>query len=213
MQVFSIYKVLNLINNKIYIGFDSNWPKRQIAHKSISFNPNVLEYEYAFHRAIRLYGWDAFEWEVICQSLDGEYLLTIIEPMFIEQYESFGIKGYNMTKGGEGCLGYKHTDKAKEKLRYPKTEEHKQKLSKVFKNKPLLDTTRQKMSETRKGKKYSKKHRESISKSLARNYLLIDPYENEYEITNLFKFCKENNLHQSSFSKNGYCKGWRCIRL
>ena len=32
-EIFSIYKATNLINDKCYIGFDSNWPNRKNIHE------------------------------------------------------------------------------------------------------------------------------------------------------------------------------------
>jgi group I intron endonuclease len=101
MKIYSIYKVTNKVNGKLYIGFDSNWPNRKINHKSkakIGSNRH-------FHNAIRKYGWDNFEWEVICQSLDGEYLLKVMEPYFIKYYNTFN-NGYNYTLGGEGNVKF-----------------------------------------------------------------------------------------------------------
>jgi len=44
MNIYSIYKATNKITGKIYIGFDSNWPKRKKRHLSNSFNNiNILK--------------------------------------------------------------------------------------------------------------------------------------------------------------------------
>ena len=134
MKVFSIYKATNKVNGKIYIGFDSNWPKRIKNHKNYFNSNKSRHYNSKFHNAIRKYGWEAFEWEVICQSLDGEYLLNEMEPYFIQYYDSY-IDGYNMTLGGEGRIGYITSEE-----------------------------TKRKMSLASKGKSKSKKHIENISK-------------------------------------------------
>lgn len=59
--------------------------------------------QFKFHRALRKYGWDDFEWEIICQSKDGEYLYNTIEDHFINYYNSI-TNGYNLTGGGGGAL-------------------------------------------------------------------------------------------------------------
>lgn len=132
-QVYSIYKATNVISGKAYIGFDSNWPNRQIQHQKSSNNPSQLNHNCIFHRAIRKYGWDVFKWEVIYQSYDGNYCLNEMEPHFIKEYDSYK-NGYNMTLGGNGVLGRKMNEKTKEAIRKfnlgkKLSEEHKRKLS------------------------------------------------------------------------------------
>ncbi len=127
MKIFSIYKATNKVNGKIYIGFDSNWPKRKQDHKREHKNNKFI-----FHRAIKKYGWDCFEWEVICQSLDGKYLLNKIEPHFIEYYDSYH-NGYNMTKGGEGHLGCITSEETKRKQSLAFTLERRINQSRIMK--------------------------------------------------------------------------------
>ena len=101
MNIYSIYKATNNKNQKVYIGFDSQWPHRKNSHKCYHKKGNNK-----FYRAIRKYGWDSFDWEVIYQSKDFEHTLKIMESFFIEQYNSFK-NGYNSTLGGEGTFGIK----------------------------------------------------------------------------------------------------------
>ena len=43
--------------------------------------------------------------------------LGCLETSYIDLFDATNPKkGYNKTKGGEGCLGYKHTDEAKKKI-------------------------------------------------------------------------------------------------
>lgn len=195
MQVFSIYKVTNKINGKVYIGFDSNWPNRQKTHKSSSFNKNTIDYNSILHNAIRKYGWNNFEWKIICQHHDGEFLLRIMEPYFIDAYQAFGSAGYNMTKGGEGVLGYKHSKETLEKMcQYQKN---------VIK---------------------SDKHQENLAKSRignsnrAKKWLLIDPNGKQFNIENLSEFCRNNpqynlislsTLTAVAKGRRNHYKGWK----
>lgn len=108
MSIYSIYKATNIINGKIYIGFTSRWPERKDEHiGSANKKSNQL-----FHKAIKKYGSEAFIWEVICQSKNYNHLLLVMEPYFIKDYNSFYLngQGYNMTLGGEGNVGYIHTE-------------------------------------------------------------------------------------------------------
>jgi len=151
-SIYSIYKATNTVNNKVYIGFDSNWPNRQKSHKYHSNKRNQKLYY-----AIRKHGWSSFVWEVLYQSKDGEHCLNVMEPYFIKEYNSFE-NGYNLTFGGEGTLG-----------RYTE-ETTKSKISKALKNKPKSKEHLQKMSQTRKGKIPSpetlKKRSESMKRTL-----------------------------------------------
>ena len=116
MNIYSIYKATNKINGKVYIGFDSNWPQRMWEHKS----PSNFNKKYKFYNALRKYGLNGFEWNVIYQSLDKEHCLHMMEPFFIKEYNSLK-KGYNSTLGGEGIFGYKHTENFYLKKRKPIT--------------------------------------------------------------------------------------------
>jgi group I intron endonuclease len=105
MNIYSIYKATNKINGKVYIGFDSNWPNRMMEH--------IRQTKYlgrAFNQAIKKYGINSFDWQVVYQSKDRQHTLNIMEPFFISENKSFGQMGYNMTSGGEGTFGYKRPD-------------------------------------------------------------------------------------------------------
>ena len=103
MHIYTIYRATNTINGKVYIGFDSAWPKRKSDHKtdsSIRYNKNNK-----FYNAIRKYGWNSFVWEPIYQSMDYEYTLNNMETFFIIEYDSIA-NGYNTNLGGSsGRLG------------------------------------------------------------------------------------------------------------
>jgi len=99
MNIYSIYKAINKHNGKIYIGFDSNWPHRKNCHKSYHKNGNTK-----FYRAIKKYGWENFEWQIIYQSKDKNHTKDFMENYFICEYDSFK-NGYNSTLGGDGTFG------------------------------------------------------------------------------------------------------------
>ena len=175
MPIYSIYKVTNKINHKVYIGFDSNWPSRKQKHFWNCDNDTNKQH-YKFYRAIKKYGKNNFEWEVIYQSLDGSHCKNIMESFFIKEYNSFigwdNCNGYNMTTGGDGTLGIKgelhswwgkkHSEESKKKMSDSAkgrifTEETKKKMSLSLlgkKKKPFTDEHRKKLSEANLGKKY-----------------------------------------------------------
>ena len=110
MNIYTIYMARNTINGKSYIGFDSKWPKRKYEHH---YNSTTTTSNQVFYNAIRKHGWDNFEWSVLYQSQDADHTLSVMENYFIMQYNSYihfeNSTGYNMTLGGEGTIGYKHT--------------------------------------------------------------------------------------------------------
>ena len=84
-------------NKKSYIGKTKHsLPHRRKQHYSAaSYGSNAF-----FHRAIRKYGKDSFEWRVLFSSQKEEELLQKEKDM-IEEYVTILPAGYNMTSGGE----------------------------------------------------------------------------------------------------------------
>lgn len=101
--MIGIYKYQNKINNKCYIGQSIDIQRRQYAHKSSAFNEKANDYDSQFHQAVRKYGWDNFDFEVIAELKPEEYTketLDQLEKFFIKYYESY-TNGYNATPGGD----------------------------------------------------------------------------------------------------------------
>jgi group I intron endonuclease len=107
MIIYSIYKCVNNLNGKVYIGIDKNWPMRRYAHKSQS----KLNRGFSLHKAISKYGWDNFTWELIYLTKFHDHVKEM-EIKFIAEYDSYN-RGYNETLGGEGTLGKKQSPKNK----------------------------------------------------------------------------------------------------
>lgn len=112
MNIYILYKVTNLINEKSYIGFTGfSLEKRKKEHlKSVR-----LGSEFNFHRAIRKYGIENFKWEIIFESYDKNHTLNIMEPFFIAAYNTLS-EGYNMTSGGDGARDTIISDEVRKNL-------------------------------------------------------------------------------------------------
>lgn len=108
-----IYKATNKINGKPYIGKTIQKLKQRIYIHKVYAKKNS---RHVFAQAIKKYGIENFGWEVICEC-DNE-VLGIVETMKIISNNTHYLDGYgyNMTYGGEGCLGYKHSLEVKEKI-------------------------------------------------------------------------------------------------
>lgn len=111
-NISGIYKIQNKINNKVYIGQSGNIEQRWYVHsrelnKGIHCNRHL-------QAAWSKYGEDNFKFEIIerCPIDD----LDEREIYWINYYDSFN-NGYNLSQGGIGCRGYKHTEEEISKMR------------------------------------------------------------------------------------------------
>jgi group I intron endonuclease len=104
-----VYKAENKVNGKIYIGFDANWPRRKGQHLR---KAEYVDKQY-FHNAIAKYGEENFEWTILKENATYDD-----EVNFINEYQSHysSGKGYNLTFGGEGKLGYVTPPETKRKI-------------------------------------------------------------------------------------------------
>lgn len=127
-----VYIAQNQINSKIYIGkteatLEERWRLHLVAVKQNS--------QYAFHRAIRKYGVDAF---LVCplSSATSVEELAQLEIYYIAKFHSTeSDHGYNMTAGGEPGWTYVNQQN---KLNHPRG----------MLNKKHSEATRKRMSES-----------------------------------------------------------------
>lgn len=143
-----IYKITNDTNGKIYIG------------KSIGKYKHYFAGGKGLWKAIKKYGKENFQKEIIVQGNFNNLLLNELEKHYIRLFNSNNSKfGYNQTSGGDGApdlpievvkrrannfKGYKHTDEAKRKM------------SLVHKGKKLSKEQCELISKRNRGKKVSK---------------------------------------------------------
>lgn len=98
-----IYKIVNLINNKVYIGQSKNISRRWGDHRR-----RYKTEDCSIYRAIRKYGIENFSFEVI-EECDIEQL-NEREIYWIQYYDSHNpLKGYNLTDGGNSSVPLKLT--------------------------------------------------------------------------------------------------------
>lgn len=141
-----IYKATNNINGKIYIGQTTKTlEERKKYHKRDSKRIDTL-----FYRAIRKYGWDNFNWEIIHDNITTIEELDSLEEYYIKLYNCFdnpGI-GYNTQSGGN---------------HFKLTEEECQKRSERVSGEknPMYGKPG-----TQLGKHFSKEHKKHLSESL-----------------------------------------------
>ncbi len=105
-----VYLIRNKLNGKCYIGLDRhNGNKRWKDHLRRSRLPSQIQ---LIDRKIKEYGEGNFEYQVLCECQTIRELKEQ-EVCFIKRYNSFvgNGHGYNLTLGGDGCFGFKMTQK------------------------------------------------------------------------------------------------------
>ena len=227
-----IYKATNSGNGKSYIG--QTIGSLQVRKNNHNYEADNEYYDIHFHRAIRKYGFDDFEWEVLEEVNDDK--LNEREVYYIEMFDTFK-NGYNSTLGGES--GYILSDEARNKISNThigkiNSDETKRKISESVKKlyedndykeeirqRTIMamssDEVRMKLSNSHKGHIHSKETKRRMSNSHSKSWIIESPSMEVFYIKNLKKFCRENNLSNScmlNVSKDGQKthKGWKCRR-
>lgn len=145
-----IYKVTNKINSKCYIGQTRHSLEyRKSRHLSCA-RKGVNTH---FYQAIRKYGEDNFEWEIICSTNDKDKL-NELETFYITKYDSIK-NGYNMVDGGDNNIMDIESVKTKH-AKVMSSDEVRNKISKTMKDKIakgefFTETHRKRLSESAKG--------------------------------------------------------------
>lgn len=127
---YCVYMHTNKHNSKVYIGITSQKPEDRWGNNGIKYFDKRKDGEYkqtVFARALKKYpDWEE-DWEhtIIAEHLNQEEAVAMeIELIALYKSNCHRYKnptyGYNMTDGGEGCVGMKHTEKAIEKMRGPR---------------------------------------------------------------------------------------------
>ena len=101
MDIFSIYRITNVVTGKVYIGYTNNPIKRWKKHQASARDPKSKT---KLHNSLRKHGPSNFKFEVIYQSNDKLHTKKTMEPIFIVEHDSVN-NGYNITRGGDGGPG------------------------------------------------------------------------------------------------------------
>lgn len=179
--LIGIYKIVNRVDGKVYIGSSRNMMKRKSDHfrdlqKGNHANSHL---QYAFQK----YGKDNFEFHMIeeCE----EKILLEREQYYFDYYDSVNKEhGYNIRPYANGstlseetkrkvsesrkgkCVGKNHPMYGK-----PVSEEIKKKLREINTGKIYSEETRRKKSESLKGRIFSEETKRKMSESLKGKYI------------------------------------------
>ena len=125
-----IIYVATFPNKKRYVGQTLDPLKKRIfKHVNSAHNKKCNEYNTKMGRAIRKYGEDNIKWKVLYSDID-KGKLDQLEVKTIKKYNSKE-NGYNSTDGGNGCLGYKHTEESKRRMSRMRKKLYKNNPSKI----------------------------------------------------------------------------------
>ncbi len=166
--MFTIYQITNTLNGHSYIGFTQQPPTKRLREHINNTKQGVLDYH--LYRAMRKYGIKNFSIAVLEEGWDPKTGKDIREPYWISVLNP----EYNMTKGGDGVLGYRHTEseraeaskRSKSQFITPMSSETRTSISNTLKlrNKITPRTLKHRMalSVAKKGIPLSLKHRTSL---------------------------------------------------
>jgi group I intron endonuclease len=203
-----IYRLISP-SGKSYIGLTKDFKRRLKEHILASKNGN-----YAIHAAIRKYGINSFQKEILYET-EVESELIEKEKHFIEYYKSYS-KGYNQTKGG-AWVNVNHSFETKQKIsnatkgkkkdykpwNYGKkhSEETKQKIREKRKLQVFSKESNKKRADARRGKKQTEFQKQRMTETFQKRWVITFPDGHKERIINLKNFCKKHNLQDSNLIK------------
>ncbi|HPI81720.1 MAG TPA: NUMOD3 domain-containing DNA-binding protein [Candidatus Paceibacterota bacterium] len=166
-KIFYIYLISNKINNKSYVGF----------HSTFDLNDSYMGSGIAIKKAMEKYGEKNFKKEILEYCNRGNWRER--EIYWIEKLDTYN-NGYNLTKGGDGLLGFSHNEKTKTKLSNLHSGkklsiDHKQKIGNSLKGNKNLggwnksikwdEEVKNKISRSNKGKKHTEDSKRKMRNS------------------------------------------------
>lgn len=107
---WSVYIHTNKINGKKYVGITSQEPSKRW------LNGFGYESHLPIGRAIRRYGWDNFDHDIVVSNVCEKYAKELEIYLISKLHTQDRTHGYNITNGGDGVTGFHHTDEAKHKM-------------------------------------------------------------------------------------------------
>jgi group I intron endonuclease len=214
-----IYKATNVIDGKSYVGYTTTTRRKYQHYYAAKSQDDVNNY---FYNAIRLHGYDNFKWEVL-KECDNQLMLNLMETFMIMVHHTHWTEGgYNMTWGGDGMSGYKHSKQSIEKmkiiaqirclnpeylnkLKKPKGKqqpEHTEKLKNISLLKWQDVDYRNIQIKSHTGRVHPEVQKIKITAGLCKKkYIVMCPDGNIIDIINLSQYCRQNNLNSGCMSR------------
>ena len=161
-----IYKITNNLNNKIYIGLSSKTPEDSTDY----YGSGVI-----VNQAIDKHGKHNFTKTILERDIVDHNYLQERERHYIDIYNSTKRgHGYNITQGGGGVLGYRHTEETKRKiaesnrLKGPRSEETEQKIREANSGVPFTKERCERIRKALTGRKMSDEMKQKLKDAKAK---------------------------------------------
>jgi len=190
-----VYKITNVITDKIYVGSTLDFDGRWWDHKKRLKKGN--HHSIKLQRSYNIYGENNIIFEIL--EVCDKGVLLIREQYYMDLYDSYK-NGYNCRPKAENHLGAKRSEESRKKMsesakkyeRQPHSEETKRKIS--LANKGKISWA--------KGKKQTKEHTINASKSHCKKIEQYDMNGNFIKEWDSIKSCAKNlNLDKGAIWK------------
>lgn len=165
-ELYQIYLVTNLVNNKKYVG--------QVIQRrgyKLRFYEHLVGTKYAnthlLSNSIKKYGKENFKVELIEENIPEEFI-DEKEIYYIKFFNTYYInkQGYNMTIGGQGIHGYRHTIEDTKKI----SDSSKKHWDELRKDNNKLLARNKKISDKLKGRPKSEAAKSNQSKAAKKRF-------------------------------------------
>lgn len=107
--MYAIYIITNILNGMQYVGITNDLNRRWARHKGANEDQFI-------HRAIKKHGVNNFVFTHFADAFTAESA-KILERMLIAEHNTMAPCGYNLTAGGDGTFGRKHSEATKAKIK------------------------------------------------------------------------------------------------
>ena len=189
-----IYRFLNRVNGKCYVGQTINFKKRKHHHLTLlRIGKHVNTH---LQLAFIKYGEENFEFEILeIVSLPDEVVDRFLRRNFLAPYEQKWMDKFN--SASPDC-GYNMAPVAGTVLGRAVSEATRKKVSESLKGHPTSAETRLKIGAKHKGTTHTQGARDKMSQSLAKHrYLVTHPDGTVEEVRSLRRFCDLHSLEQT----------------
>lgn len=152
-KTIGVYCILNKVNEKRYVGSSANIEHRWFCHRrELETNKHGNMY---LQNSYNKHGSEQFHYFMLEYCSENECVIK--EQEWIDFFQPFGEKGYNISPTAGSVLGLKHSEQSKKNMSeahkgYVMPEEQKKKISDAHKGRPKSEETKRKLSEAHKGK-------------------------------------------------------------
>jgi len=221
MRFPSIYKIVNKINQKYYVGSSVNPTQRWNNHKRhLCLNKHANDY---LQRAWNKYGKDAFDFIIVVSfpSSFSEQQLLSEEQKWLNKAE-FDPLTYNLTfvagSPNSNMSEYSKKKRSESLKRVVRTPEWKAKISRSHMGLHPTPETLQKLRISHLGKKHTPEHIEKATEPRRKHWDFISPTGESIHIYDLKRFCRDNALNSGRMydvysGKRNHHKNWKAFPL